>query len=83
MQAVAEPATITCRKCGRESAADATRCGVCWTAFPRATEGVRLAAIDISIGQLMVLLVKLTIAALPILIVCGIIGTACNAITGK
>lgn len=81
--AVAETATITCTKCGRESAADATRCGVCWTKFSAVLPGVRLVAVDISIGELMMLLVKLAIAALPLVLFCGIIGAACSTIATK
>lgn len=82
MQAVVEAQPVSCPKCHRENQAGTARCRVCDAAL-LGPPGVRITGIDVSIGQLMLLIVKFAIAALPLVIFCGIVGEACSVLTGR
>lgn len=78
---------MNCPKCSRENEPGAGRCRVCDAVLPsEAMPRVTLAAVDLSIRDLMTLMIKLTIAALPVAFVCGIVagavGAGCRALVG-
>lgn len=70
---------MNCPKCSRENEPGAGRCRVCDAVLPsEARPRVTLAAVDMPMSALVVLMFKLAIAALPVLLLNALIGAGCR-----